>query len=68
MALQQSSAQAHLIKRYGSRLYNFTTAAYVSADQLRALRAEGVHVVVIDADTDEHITEEVLTEEVLEAR
>jgi hypothetical protein len=53
--------QRHVVKRYaGSRLYDTTTLAYVTAPQLRALAAENTGVLVYEAETGADITQSVL--------
>jgi polyhydroxyalkanoate synthesis regulator protein len=53
--------QRHVVKRYaGSRLYDTTTLAYVTAPQLRVLAAEHTEVLVYEAETGADITQSVL--------
>jgi polyhydroxyalkanoate synthesis regulator protein len=53
--------QRHVIKRYaGTRLYDTTTLAYVTAPQLRALAAGDTAVLVYEAETGADITQFIL--------
>ena len=50
-----------VIKRYaGRRLYNTTTAAYVTVDELREMARTGIDLVVYEAESGEEITDAVL--------
>lgn len=50
-----------LINRYGRiRLYDVTTATYVTIAQLKEWRSEGFEVVVREVETGRYITEAVL--------
>lgn len=50
-----------LINRYAqSRLYDVTTATYVTVEQLREWRADGFEVIVRDVETGSYVTETVL--------
>lgn len=50
-----------LINRYAqSRLYDVTTATYVTVEQLKEWRADGFEVIVRDVETGCYVTETVL--------
>jgi polyhydroxyalkanoate synthesis repressor PhaR len=50
-----------IVKRYaGRRLYNTTTATYVTVDELRQMVDAGIDLTVHEADTGEEITAAVL--------
>jgi polyhydroxyalkanoate synthesis regulator protein len=51
------AAQSILVKRYArSRLYDSTTARYVSLDELRDWKARGIAFEVRDAETGEEVS------------
>lgn len=72
---QQSSAGAGkakpgdvvVIKKYANRrLYNTSTSAYVTLDDLARMVREGVDFVVFDARTNEELTRQILTQIIFE--
>ena len=50
-----------IVKRYANRrLYDPTEGLYVSPETLKQVQAEGVRVVILDAETDEDVMDQVL--------
>jgi polyhydroxyalkanoate synthesis regulator protein len=55
-AAMSTQPDSVLVKRYaGSRLYDTAAARYVTIDDLRRWRGEGIPVAVIDAETGQDI-------------
>jgi polyhydroxyalkanoate synthesis regulator protein len=58
---EQSKARPIVVKRYaGSRLYDTTVGRYVELDDLRKWIAGGMAVVIVDAETGNDITKELM--------
>jgi polyhydroxyalkanoate synthesis repressor PhaR len=56
-----------VIKKYANRrLYNTSTSAYVTLDDLAKMVREGVDFVVFDAKTNEELTRQILTQIIFE--
>lgn len=62
-----SSGEAVVIKKYANRrLYNTSTSAYVTLDDLAKMVRDGVDFVVFDAKTNEELTRQILTQIIFE--
>ncbi|MBU1345504.1 MAG: polyhydroxyalkanoate synthesis repressor PhaR [Alphaproteobacteria bacterium] len=61
------NGDAVVIKKYANRrLYNTSTSAYVTLDDLAKMVREGVDFVVFDAKTNEELTRQILTQIIFE--
>ena len=61
------AADAVVIKKYANRrLYNTSTSAYVTLEDLAKMVREGVDFVVFDAKTNEELTRQILTQIIFE--
>ena len=57
----QPVPEPHLVKRHGpSRLYDTNTLSYVDDAQLQALVSQGVTVTVVDAESGQDVTADLL--------
>ncbi len=62
-----ASGDPVVIKKYANRrLYNTSTSAYVTLDDLAKMVREGVDFVVFDAKTNEELTRQILTQIIFE--
>ena len=58
---------AVVIKKYANRrLYNTSTSAYVTLDDLAAMVRDGIDFIVLDAKTNDDLTRQVLTQIIVE--
>jgi polyhydroxyalkanoate synthesis regulator protein len=65
MANFTAKPKKRLVKRYArARLFDVTTAQYVSADQILTYVRAGDRVTILDADTQADITPECLSQSV----
>ena len=61
------AGEAVVIKKYANRrLYNTSTSAYVTLEDLAAMVREGTDFVVFDAKTNEELTRQILTQIIFE--
>lgn len=62
-----SNGEAVVIKKYANRrLYNTSTSAYVTLDDLAKMVRDGTDFVVFDAKTNEELTRQILTQIIFE--
>ena len=63
----KGEGDAVVIKKYANRrLYNTSTSAYVTLDDLAAMVRDGIDFIVLDAKTNDDLTRQVLTQIIVE--